>query len=175
MPIKPTTLSRALGVLPMVPVRRIAPLDMLPLTCLPSPIVVRRLLFMTGAVLGLRTLAWNDVSFSLLTILRAWPAVKRLFSFGGDPAIVAAVGLLARRWVLVAESCTFDAREIDPERFKAMLILTLSDRSACQLFSPSEEELLPLSVGVMSFATACIICNEDRFPALLASMVRRGD
>ena len=87
--------------------------------------------------------------------------------------MVAAVGLLARR--LVAESCTFEARDTDPERFNAMLILTLSERSDCQLFSPSEEELLPLSVGVMSFATACMICNEDRFPALLASRVRRGD
>ena len=62
--------------------------------------------------------------------------------------MLAAVGLLARRWVLVAESCTFEARDTDPERFNAMLILTLSERSACQLFSPSEEELLPLSVGV---------------------------
>ena len=169
----PATLSRDFGVLPIVPVSRIAPLDMLPLTCLPSPMVVRRLFFMTGAVRGLRTLVWNEGSFSLLTILRAWLAVKRLFSFGGEPAIVAAVGLLAR--LLVVESWPFDARDTDPDLFNAILILTLSERSACQLFSPSSEELLPLSFGVLSFATACMICKEDRFPALLASRVRRGD
>jgi len=89
--------------------------------------------------------------------------------------MLAAVGLLARRWVLVAESCTFDARDTDPERFKAMFIFTLSDLSACQLFSFSEDELLPLSVGVLSIATACMICSEDRLPALLASISRRGD
>lgn len=94
LPIIPATLSRAVGVLPMVLVSLIGPLDMLPLICLPSPIVVRRLFFITGAVRGLRTLEEN-ISFWLLTIRRACPAVKR-FSFGGDPAIEAAVGLLRR-------------------------------------------------------------------------------
>ncbi len=91
-------LSRTFGVLPMVPVSLTAPLDMVPLTCLPSPIVVRRVwLFITGAVRGLSTLAEKDDSFWLLTIRRAWLAVKRLFSLGGETDMVAAVGLLARR------------------------------------------------------------------------------
>ena len=90
------TLSLVFGVLPIVPVSLIALLAMLPLTCLPSPMVVRRLLFTTGAVRGLRTLEWKADSFSLLTIRLAWLAVKRLFSLGGEPDIEAAVGLLRR-------------------------------------------------------------------------------
>jgi hypothetical protein len=102
--------------------------------------------------------------------------VKRLFSLGGDPAIEAAVGLLARRCVRLEESCTFEAREIDPERFKAMLILALSDLLTFQMpFSPSEEELLPLSSGVESLSAACIRCKDERLVAFDVSMVRRGD
>ena len=55
-PMNPATLSLDLGVLPIVPESRIAWL-LVPLTCLASPIVVRRLeFFITGAVRGLRTL-----------------------------------------------------------------------------------------------------------------------
>jgi hypothetical protein len=93
LPTTPTTLSRTLGVLPRVPDRRTAG-PAIPITCRPSPIVVRRqLLFTTGAVRGLRTLEWKLLSFWLFTIRLAWLAVKR-FSFGGEPDIVAAVGLL---------------------------------------------------------------------------------
>ena len=102
----------------------------------------------------------------------AWLAVN-IFSFGGEPAIVAAVGL--RRRCVRAESdmeWVCDALEIDPARFKAMPIFALSERSTCQ-FSPSEEELLPLSVGVLS--TASIICSEDRFATFPTFMVRSGD
>ena len=51
------------------------------------------------------------------------------------------------------KSCAFEAREMDPERFRAWPICALSDLLACQLpFSLSDEELLPLSFGV-SFST----------------------
>ena len=60
---------------------------------------------------------------------------------------------------------------MDPARFKAMPIFALSERLTCQ-FSLSEEELLSLSVGVLS--TASMIC-EDRLATFSASMVRRGE
>lgn len=96
-----------------------------------------------------------------------------MFSLGGEPAIVAAVGL-RRRWVRAESDIEWEceAREMDPARFKAMPIFALSERLTCQ-FSLSEEELLPLSVGVMS--TASMICKEDRLATLPASMVRRGE
>lgn len=131
--------------------------------------------FTTGAVLGLRTLAENEDSFWLLTIRRAWLAVKRLFSLGGEPDMVAAVGLLARRWVRVAESWTLDVREMEPERLRALLILAPSILSTCQLLSPSEDELLPLSVGVMLFLAACMMLSDVRLRALEALISRKGD
>lgn len=59
-------------------------------------------------------------------------------------------------------------------RFNAKLIFALSDRSIGQ-FSPSEEELLPLSVGVVSLLATCIICIEERFASFPGSIVRSGD
>src|SRR5215469_6377998 len=61
---------------------------------------------------------------------------------------------------------------MEPDRFRAMPILALSDRS--KVFSPSDEELLPLSVGVLP-STSCMMCSEERFAAFPASMVRNGD
>jgi hypothetical protein len=172
LPMKPATLSLDFGMLPIVPESRTA---WLPLGCRisPMPMVVRRLvLFMTGAVRGLKTLEWNAASFWLVTIRRAWLAVN-IFSFGGEPAIVAAVGL-RRRWVRAESDIgwTCEAREMDPARFKAIPILALSERSTCQ-FSFSEEELLPLSVELLS--TASMMCKEDRFATFPASMVRSGE
>lgn len=120
-PIGPVMLSLALGVLPSVPVSLMGPLA-IPLLCLPSPIVVRRLaeFFIIGAVRGLSTLDAKIDSFWLPTIRRAWLAVN-MFSFGGEPVVVAAVGLRLR-WVRAPESdieWTWDARETDPARFNA--------------------------------------------------------
>jgi hypothetical protein len=50
----------------------------------------------------------------------------------------------------------------------------LSERSACQ-FSFSEEELLPLSVGVLSPPAICEIRNEERFARFPPSIARRGE
>lgn len=89
--------------------------------------------------------------------------------------MVAAVGLLARRWVRVAESWTLDVREMEPERLRALLILAPSILSTCQLLSPSEDELLPLSVGVMLFLAACMMLSDVRLRALEALISRKGD
>ena len=95
-----------------------------------------------------------------------------MFSFGGDPVEVA-VGL-RRRWTLVTPSWELEARETEPARFSAKLILTLSERSACHELS-SELELLPLSVGVTSEAAFCTMWSDERFPALEAFIERSGE
>lgn len=64
---------------------------------------------------------------------------------------------------------------MDPERFKAWLILAPSILSTCHPLSPSEEELLPLSVGVVLFVAAGILFSEERLVALDASISRNGD
>lgn len=60
-----------------------------------TAMVVRRAPLTTGAVRGLRTLVFQSLLCSPLTIRRAAPAEKRVFSFGGLHA-EAAVGLLRR-------------------------------------------------------------------------------
>lgn len=122
---------------------------------------------------GLRTLEWKLPSFWLTTIRRAWLAVN-IFSLGGDPeADIEAVGL-RRRWLRDAESeseWTCDARETEPERFRARLILALSLRSACQV--PADGELLLLAGGVL--VADSIICSEERLVRFEAFIGRRGD
>lgn len=66
-----------------------------------------------------------------------------------------------------------EAREMEPARLRAWLIRTLSLRSACQ-DSDSEEELLPLSGGVLISAT-CIMWSEERLERFAGSIVRSGD
>lgn len=105
------------------------------------------------------------------------------FSFGGDPASIAAVGLRARRTrgaesesVWACDGRPLDERPTDEVRFNALRILSLSDLEACHDlgFSPSEE-LLPLSLGVLSLVISSTVCNEERLAALLRSIVRRGE
>ncbi len=69
----------------------------------------------------------------------------------------------------------FEALEIEPERFSALLILAPSVRSTWNPLSLSEAELLPLSVGVISVEAVCIIRSEERFTAFDASMSRNGE
>jgi len=121
-------------------------------------------------VRGLRTLVWKVDSLSLLTMRRAWLAVKRLFSFGGEPDMVAAVGLRAR----LCRELSFEARDIDPERLNALLIFALSERSTFQP-SLSEEELFALSLGLVLRADDFMILRDDEFVARSALMVRRGE
>ena len=131
--------------------------------------VVRRLLLMIGWVRGLRTLEWKEPSLFPPTIRRAWPAVN-IFSFGGDPAIVAAVGLLRR---CARRTFSFEAREMEPARFSALPILRVSNLFMWKLPSPSDEELFALSL--FADATACMILREERLAAFAASIVRNGD
>ena len=134
--------------------------------------VVRRLLFfMIGADRGLSTLDEKLFSFWLPTMRLAWLAVN-IFSAGGEPAIVAAVGL--RRRSAETELECVEAREIDPARLSARLILADSVRSTPQ-FSVSEEELLPLSVGVTSLLATCTRFIAERFGRFPVSIERRGD
>lgn len=163
----PIALSRVLVALPITPLSLTTSLADMPTLERGSPPVFRRTLFITGAVRGLSTLPCREFSLSLLTMRRAWPAVKRALSVGGEPESED-LGLRRRG------GRDADRGPTEEARFTAELIRIASDRS--DFHSLSSNEFSVLSGGVWSDQDAFwTCCNEDRFATLPISISRNGE